>query len=148
MKLKSSIAGGQELKGLGYTKAKPVILAKEDDEYPDWLWTLLDQDPASAGGDTASIDVACKIHLSSPCSFHVTDKILAMTKKQRARYEKKQAALQGNLPEAIPIHEQSINFTEEGASAFEHGAKAAELTKSMRKARRKAIKEDNYLRAM
>lgn len=41
-KLQSSVAAGYELRGLGYTKAKPLIKAKEDHEYPDWLWTLLD----------------------------------------------------------------------------------------------------------
>jgi len=40
--LKSSVAGGAELRGLGFTKAKPVIKAMDDHEYPDWLWTLLD----------------------------------------------------------------------------------------------------------
>ena len=30
------------LHGVGYLKAKPVVLAKEDDEYPEWLWGLLD----------------------------------------------------------------------------------------------------------
>ena len=55
-KLKSSVAGGQELKGLGYTKANPRILAKEDHEYPDWLWTLLDEFKTSgdANVDTSS----------------------------------------------------------------------------------------------
>jgi large subunit ribosomal protein L54 len=56
-KLKSSVAAGQELKGLGYTKAKPVIKAMEDHEYPDWLWTLLDE--SSKTGE-ASVDLAGK----------------------------------------------------------------------------------------
>lgn len=56
-KLKSSVAAGQELKGLGYTKAKPVIKAMEDHEYPDWLWTLLDE--SSKPGE-ASVDLAGK----------------------------------------------------------------------------------------
>lgn len=51
---KSSVAGGAELKGLGYTKAQPKIMALEDDEYPDWLWTLLD-DKKMAPGETVDV---------------------------------------------------------------------------------------------
>lgn len=55
-KVKSSVPGGQELRGLGYTKAHSRILAKEDDEYPDWLWTLLDQNKHAAG--EAKVDLS------------------------------------------------------------------------------------------
>lgn len=48
-KPKSSVPGGAELRGLGYTKAQPKVLAKEDDEYPSWLWTLLDDKNAATG---------------------------------------------------------------------------------------------------
>lgn len=50
-RVKSSVPAGQILRGLGYTKAQPQILAKEDHEYPEWLWTLLD-DGKMATGDT------------------------------------------------------------------------------------------------
>ena len=40
------------LQGLGYTKAKPQILAKEDEEYPGWLWGILDEG-AAVGGEGA-----------------------------------------------------------------------------------------------
>ena len=40
VKLRGSIPGGQALVGIGYTKAKPTILAMEDDMYPEWLWDL------------------------------------------------------------------------------------------------------------
>lgn len=64
-KLKSSVVAGQELKGLGYTKAVPVIKAMEDHEYPDWLWTLLD-DNAKAG--EAAVDLSGEFLLvSDPC---------------------------------------------------------------------------------
>ncbi|KAL9109136.1 MAG: hypothetical protein Q9227_006227 [Pyrenula ochraceoflavens] len=128
VKVKSSVAGGQELRGLGYLKTRTIVLAKEDDEYPDWLWTILDKDAASAEGKGPDL--------------------ASMTKKQRLRYEKKQAALQANLPKQVPLHEQSINLTKDDATPEEHQAKAAELTKSMRRARRKGIRDDNYLRGM
>lgn len=54
----SSVTGGQELRGLGYTKDRPTVLAMEDSEYPTWLWTLLDQDPAKTGKASAGPDVS------------------------------------------------------------------------------------------
>lgn len=71
-----------------------------------------------------------------------------MTKKQRIKYEKKQAALKAQLPRVIPVHEQSIDLTAPGTSASEHRDKADEVTESMRRARRKGIREANYLRSM
>ena len=40
--IRGSLPGGAELQGLGYLKATPKVYAKEDDEYPTWLWGLLD----------------------------------------------------------------------------------------------------------
>jgi large subunit ribosomal protein L54 len=54
-KVRSSVAGGAVLQGLGYTKAKPSVLAKEDEEYPDWLWNILEEKGSSGGG----VDVTC-----------------------------------------------------------------------------------------
>jgi hypothetical protein len=51
-KVRSSVAGGAVLQGLGYTKAKPQIIAKEDEEYPEWLWGILNED-AAVGGEGA-----------------------------------------------------------------------------------------------
>jgi large subunit ribosomal protein L54 len=38
----SSCEPGTKLVGLNYFKNKPDIIAMEDEEYPEWLWTLLD----------------------------------------------------------------------------------------------------------
>lgn len=54
-KLQGSIPGGEELRGIGYLKAKPKIMAKEDDEYPDWLWTLLDEPRTTMGMPKADL---------------------------------------------------------------------------------------------
>jgi large subunit ribosomal protein L54 len=57
-KSRSSVPGGKELRGLGYTKAKPKVLSMEDDEYPEWLWGLLDEmKPPSEAGE--KVDFAC-----------------------------------------------------------------------------------------
>ena len=42
-------------------KGKPDIVALEDHEYPDWLWTLLD-DSAKKSSDAGGVDVACTFH--------------------------------------------------------------------------------------
>ena len=38
---KSSVSAGAPLRGLGYIKGQEAPLAREDDEYPSWLWGLL-----------------------------------------------------------------------------------------------------------
>ena len=43
IEIKSSVKAGTVLKGLGYLKGKEAPVAKEDHEYPDWLWGLLDK---------------------------------------------------------------------------------------------------------
>jgi large subunit ribosomal protein L54 len=61
-KPKSSIPGGAVLQGIAYLKGKPSVLAKEDSEYPAWLWMLLDD---GKSGET-------KVDLSgspTPCPF-------------------------------------------------------------------------------
>ena len=77
-KVLSRIPGGTELRGLGYIKAQPTILAKEDDEYPPWLWTLLDQ-PKQGEAEAPKADVAGKLD-----NFSLTDSLVDF-----ARYDKK-----------------------------------------------------------
>ncbi|KAH0829268.1 hypothetical protein AYO21_05679 [Fonsecaea monophora] len=127
-KLKSSIPGGKELRGLGYTKAKPKVMAMEDDEYPEWLWKLLDE--KRLGTDAEKVDLA------------------AMTKKQRLRYEKKQERLLKDLPKVIPVHEQSKDLTGPGDDAVISLQRRQEVTKSARSARRRSIRESNFLKSM
>ena len=38
---RSSVPAGAPLRGLGYIKGQEAPLAREDDEYPSWLWGLL-----------------------------------------------------------------------------------------------------------
>ncbi|PVU99532.1 hypothetical protein BB559_000020 [Furculomyces boomerangus] len=42
-KVKSYVSKGVALKGINYKLNEDEILAKDDVEYPEWLWTLLDQ---------------------------------------------------------------------------------------------------------
>ena len=71
-----------------------------------------------------------------------------MTKKQRGKYERKQERLRKSLPQQIPVHEQSKDLTGPDADAATSLEKRQEVTKSLRVARRKGIREDNFLRTM
>ena len=55
----SSCPAGTKLNGLNYFKNKPDIVALEDSEYPEWLWSLLDdakkQSKSEGGVDPSSM---------------------------------------------------------------------------------------------
>ena len=60
---KSSLLAGTPLKGLGYLKNQEPPVAKEDNEYPNWLWGLLDDKKSgSKGGEEGGGegDLFCK----------------------------------------------------------------------------------------
>lgn len=133
-KVTSSVPGGTSLSSLTYTKptntSKPLI-ALEDHEYPSWLWTLVaDPNAPSQAVLDGGVDVA------------------TMTKKSRAKYERKQAKLAAGLEKPIPLHEQSKDLTGPGDDAIVSTQARTELTKSMRSARRKEIRETNFLKSM
>ncbi|KAL4782041.1 mitochondrial ribosomal protein L37-domain-containing protein [Aspergillus varians] len=133
----SSCIPGTQLSGLNYFKNKPEVVALEDSEYPEWLWSLLDSSKKEAkkGGVDPS----------------------TLNKKQRKRYEKKMAARAATLPVQIPIHHQATDITpatynRDGkvpedllVEAAESLETRSEITKSAREARRKAIREANFL---
>lgn len=58
----SSVPAGTPLKGLGYLKGIDPPLAKEDNEYPKWLWGLLDEGKMAGkkGGGDEQGDSYCK----------------------------------------------------------------------------------------
>ncbi|EPS26698.1 hypothetical protein PDE_01636 [Penicillium oxalicum 114-2] len=137
----SSCPAGTKMNGLNYFKNKPDIVAKEDSEYPDWLWDLLGDASKQSKKDKGGVDPS------------------TLNKKQRKRYEKKLAARTGPLAQKIPAHHQSFDITPASynreAPSEDTFADAAsgldqrhEVTKSAREARRKAIKESNFLRGL
>lgn len=81
-----------------------------------------------------------------------------MNRKQRKRHEKKVAAAEAAKPRKIPVHEQAIDITpaSETANAGDNlvdvsvkgQQKRGELTKSARQARRKGIRESNFLKGL
>lgn len=52
----SSCPAGTKLNGLNYFKNKPDVLAKEDSEYPDWLWDLLSDSSKQAKSEKGGVD--------------------------------------------------------------------------------------------
>ncbi|KAL6720830.1 hypothetical protein ACLMJK_002755 [Lecanora helva] len=133
----SSVPAGTPLKGLGYMKGQEAPLAKEDAEYPSWLWGLLDTSAKSSQAEGEVGDAFAK------------------SKKQRRLASKAARALKTGNHAAlhtvkVPLEEQSIDLPagmepEEGAEAQEA---REDLRLAMRKARRKKIKENNFLRGM
>lgn len=81
-----------------------------------------------------------------------------MNRKQRKRHEKKMAAIEAAKPREILIHEQAIDIISSSETAnagddlvnvaVEGQEKRAEVTKSAREARRKGIREANYLKGL
>src|SRR5271155_993410 len=78
----------------------------------------------------------------------LTDPLTAMTKKQRQKYDRKQERLLKTLPKRIPVHEQSKDLTGPGDDAVVSLERRQEITNSSRVARRKGIRESNFLRSM
>lgn len=73
---------------------------------------------------------------------------VAMTKKQRQKYERKQEKLLKTIPKRVPLHEQSKDLTGPQDDAVVSLERRQEVTKSSRGARRKEIRESNFLRSM
>ncbi|PWY92698.1 hypothetical protein BO70DRAFT_357836 [Aspergillus heteromorphus CBS 117.55] len=136
----SKLTAGTKMNGLNYFKNKPEVLALEDSEYPEWLWSLLDDTKGKT--ERGGVDPN------------------TLNKKQRKRYDKKMAARAATLPPMIPVHHHatditpaSYNRTEAAPedplqAASESIEKRTEITRSARKERRKAIREDNFLRGL
>lgn len=84
----------------------------------------------------------------------------ALNKKQRKRYEKKMAALAATQPRKIPLHEQATDIIPAEYNKEQDGPrdiisdaaagleKTEEITRSAREARRKGIRESNFLRGL
>ncbi|TFA98480.1 hypothetical protein CCMA1212_009684 [Trichoderma ghanense] len=134
---------GTVLTGLNYTKGGQDPVALKDEEYPEWLWSCLDvMKKADAADDNLGDE-------------------FSKSKKQRKLAAKRQKALEakllaeGNLEALapkVPLPQQSVNLPgDKNGSVLDNIAaaeKREELRKAMRKERRAAIKESNYLKSM
>ncbi|RDL38639.1 uncharacterized protein BP5553_02979 [Venustampulla echinocandica] len=141
----SSCVPGTPLKGINYLKGRDDPLAKPDEEYPEWLWRCLDaKKPTGEEEEDAN-----------------AGDMFSKSKKLRRKAAKRQRKLEaellasGNLDALapkIPITQQSIDLpaNEEGTTegAMEAVNTREDIRKAMRRERRKAIKEKNYLKTM
>ncbi|KAK1999161.1 hypothetical protein LX36DRAFT_655771 [Colletotrichum falcatum] len=140
----SSCPAGTVLNGLNYFKARTDPVALRDEEYPEWLWTVLESKKESVENTD---DLAAEMFSKS--------------KKQRKAAAKRQKAIEAKLvaegdiealAPKVPLPQQSINLPGEKGGDVEHNLHAAtkrdELRKAMRKERKAKIKESNYLKSM
>lgn len=190
---------GTVLKGLGFIKGKEAPLAKDDSEYPEWLWGLLDKDKLKdEQNEKGEADMFCKYFgrhgirsfLPFPPLFqsrldtsskkkhqeqklsglwdsihfisYFTTKTLtfppfrpAKSKKQR-RLAAKRARKAGIDPASLipktPIQAQTVDLPHGDGSGGDRDIEAQkareEVKAAMRKARKKQIKERNFLITM
>ncbi|MCJ1379732.1 hypothetical protein MMC17_002835 [Xylographa soralifera] len=134
----SSVPAGTPLKGLGYLKGKDPPLAKEVHEYPNWLWSLLDEGKEGKNEDGDDLGDT-------------------YSKSKKERRKAARAALRAakanpeSLVPKVPIEHQSIDLPAgDGtiAGALEAVQAREELRDALRIGRRKKIKEGNFLKAM
>ncbi|SJL12236.1 uncharacterized protein ARMOST_15659 [Armillaria ostoyae] len=64
---KSSCPADTVLTGLNYLKGQEPVLAKPDEEYPDWLWTLLEPRVIPDDGPGGRAERAYGIYLGKHC---------------------------------------------------------------------------------
>ncbi|KAI1093571.1 mitochondrial ribosomal protein L37-domain-containing protein [Rostrohypoxylon terebratum] len=139
----SACPEGTILTGINYFKNREDPVALADDAYPSWLWTCIETEKKEEEEVEDEGDEFSK------------------SKKQRRLAAKRQRAIEAKILEGgdlsalmpkIPLHHQSINLpgNEEGTMEGVLAAKEArdELNRSMRKDRKKSIKEANYLKTM
>ncbi|KAL9054956.1 MAG: hypothetical protein Q9162_003811 [Coniocarpon cinnabarinum] len=125
---KSCVLAGTPLRGLNYMKNGSDPIALEDHEYPDWLWTLLDEPKSTeAAADTKDPRLFAKS---------------ARSRRAANKRARKAAMEKGEGEELqVPIYEQSVDL--EGGEE-----ERRELSRRMREKRRQGIKERNFLSSM
>lgn len=132
---------GTVLRGINYIKGRDDPVAMKEDDYPIWLWKLLDGKKSDNSVNNEDSDLFSK------------------SKKLRKKAAKKQRKLDaikkasGKIVEVqVPLTQQSIDLPSNengnwvGASIAEEGRN--ELRAAMRVERRKGIKEKNYLKSV
>ncbi|PSS25338.1 hypothetical protein M430DRAFT_47813 [Amorphotheca resinae ATCC 22711] len=137
----SSVPAGTPLKGLNYIKGRDDPVALEEHEYPEWLWTCLDQKKAVDDLDDSAGD-----------EFSKSKKLRRKAAKRQRKLEEKLRLSGEVIEEKIPVTRQSIdlpaNETGTVEGAMEAGRAREELRINMRKERRSSIKEKNFLKSM
>ncbi|KAF2634341.1 hypothetical protein P280DRAFT_278232 [Massarina eburnea CBS 473.64] len=134
--VRSAVPAGTPLKGLNFLKDKTDPVAMADEEYPEWLWSILDRQEKKGEGAAAG-------------------DLFSKSKKQRRvaakRLRKEHLANPELLGPKIPVYEQTLDLPASDGT-LDGSVKASDardgLTKAMRGKRRADIKEKNFLKAM
>ena len=119
----SAAPAGTILKGLNYFKNKQDPVAREEHEYPAWLWTVLDEMKWRSTESEDVGDLYCVIpskrekivslNVFTPFMLTVTFLIAAKSQKERriaARHAAKLAEQGASKEEKIPILEQTVDL--------------------------------------
>ncbi|KAJ6157373.1 hypothetical protein N7470_004965 [Penicillium chermesinum] len=146
----SSCPAGTVMNGLNYFKNKPDVVAK-DSEYPDWLWDLLTDSSKQAksekGGFIYEFFFRTHIFISS-LEQKATEALREETRRSHRRPSPKIPA-HHHAEDIVPAPYNRQTIPEDAMlDATEGQIKRSEVTKSAREARRKAIKESNFLRGL
>ncbi|CAG8975531.1 hypothetical protein HYALB_00012246 [Hymenoscyphus albidus] len=141
----SSAPAGRVLKGINYIQGRDDPVALKEEEYPEWLWRILDakKDVGGEGEEEVGGDEFSK------------------SKKLRRKAAKRQRKLEAALLASgdtslfepkIPLTQQSIDLPSnaEGTvvGAMDAVGAREEIRRAMRRERRQGIKTKNYLRSM
>ncbi|KAE8351336.1 mitochondrial ribosomal protein L37-domain-containing protein [Aspergillus coremiiformis] len=162
-RLESFCLPGTKLTGLNYFKNQPEIVALEDSEYPDWLWELVAKKRKyktleEIDRSTLKIwqqkiyDKKMAARLASrspryPVHHHATDLVPAhYNRTRRLREATDDQPTGGQATGGQATGDEASGDTL--AEATESLEMCSEITKSAREARRKAIKEANFLRGL
>ncbi|KAI4236838.1 MAG: hypothetical protein L6R40_006027 [Gallowayella cf. fulva] len=145
----SMLPAGTPLRGLAFEKNKDPPVAREDNEYPDWLWGLIEKNDGGGEGKSGT---------SGGDAFSKSAKQRRIASRITRQGGPSVPSLEDTGVAPVPIHEQSVDLP--AATGAWRGRdvdlrmgrvareKREELTGSLRGERRRAIKEGNFLKGM
>ncbi|KAI0998341.1 hypothetical protein K3495_g9855 [Podosphaera aphanis] len=131
---------GTVLRGLNYLKGRSDPIALPDEDYPAWLWTLLDVKKVDAT-EAEDADLFAK-----------SKKLRRKAAKRQRKMEALRAASGELYNVKVPLTQQSIDLPSNKEDTIEGAIEAVQSRKELRAAlrseRRKGIKERNYLNSV
>lgn len=109
----SSCPAGTKMNGLNYFKNKPDVFAKEDSEYPDWLWDLLGdsskQSKTEKGGvDISSMWIHCRCLIGYKLTLYRLEQEATKALREETRRSHSQPSAQDPCPPPLPRYHTRI----------------------------------------
>lgn len=142
--LPSAAPPGTVLKGVSIFKDKPDPVALQDQEYPPWLFKLLDDPSIASSSSLASIEMAGMSKGEARAAQKRQSKILRAAQLAKEKAEAKaaeRAAKAGSTEVGKDVKEEQQATLSEAEQRAQAAAKAAEEEKARRKSLRRANKE-------